>query len=871
MATAMMEQYLRLKEKYPDHILFFRLGDFYEMFYDDAKIASRELELTLTGRDCGEEERAPMCGIPYHACEPYIGRLISRGYKVAICEQVGDVTPGKGPMERRIVRIITPGTVFESTLLDEKQNNYLSTIYYNAASDRIGLCFCDISSATVSATSFPLEDESRLINELGTYMPSEIITNVDEKKLPRTFLFIEERISAAVTKNDSNRFNYAECRALCDKQFGVSQKALPEQDDEVTCAAGALLSYVAETQLTDISYIKELSVYSGSHFLEIDINTRRNLELTETMRSREKRGTLLWVLDRTKSAMGARLLRNWVEHPLVNTSRIVRRQAAIAELADDFMLREEISRLLSEVLDLERLITKVGFGTANGRDLRAIYKTLEVIPKLRLLLKDCKSDELHEIYEKLDELDDVRTLIRENIAEDPPISLRDGGIIADGANEDIDYLRGIMRDGKGWVSEIEAKEREATGIKNLRIGYNKVFGYYIEVTKSFINQVPDRYIRKQTLVNCERYITEELKEREATILGAEEKLKTLEYELFCSVRSRVAEATSRIRNSAALIARTDVYCSLADVAKQYNYTRPEVDYSDVIEIKDGRHPVVERFVRDTYFVPNDTLLDTSYNRLMIITGPNMAGKSTYMRQVALIVVMAQIGSFVPAKEARIGIVDKLFTRVGASDDLASGQSTFMLEMSEVSYILANATRRSLIIYDEIGRGTSTYDGLAIARAVAEYTHSRKIGARTMFATHYHELTVLEDELEGAINYNIAAKKRGSDITFLRKIVRGGTDDSFGIEVAKLAGLPSEVIKRARAILDEIESHGTPERKTKAGENDVPALSGTMDMAMSLVTPTEREVTERIRAADPNTMTPIEAINFIYEIKKMLEQ
>lgn len=871
MATAMMEQYLQLKEQCPDHILFFRLGDFYEMFYEDAKIASRELELTLTGRDCGEEERAPMCGIPYHACEPYIGRLIARGYKVAICEQTGEVTPGKGPMERRIVRVITPGTVFESTLLDEKQNNYLSTIYYNAASDRIGLCFCDISSATVSATSFPLEDESRLINELGTYMPSEIITNADEKTLPRTFLFIEERLSAAVTKNDSNRFNYAECRALCDKQFGVSQMALPEQDDEVTCAAGALLSYVAETQFTDISYIKELSVYSGSHFLEIDINTRRNLELTETMRSREKRGTLLWVLDRTKSAMGARLLRNWVEHPLVNTARILRRQAAIAELADNFMLREEISHLLSEVLDLERLITKVGFGTANGRDLRAIYKTLEVIPKLRLLLKDCKSDELHEIYEKLDELDDVRTLIRENIAEDPPISLRDGGIIADGANEDIDYLRGIMRDGKDWVSDFEAKEREATGIKNLRVGYNRVFGYYIEVTKSFVNQVPDHYIRKQTLVNSERYITEELKEREATILGAEEKLKTLEYELFCSVRSRVGEATSRVRNSAALIARADVYCSLADVAKQYNYTRPEVDYSDVIEIKDGRHPVVERFVRDTYFVPNDTSLDTSYNRLMIITGPNMAGKSTYMRQVALIVVMAQIGSFVPAKEALIGIVDKLFTRVGASDDLASGQSTFMLEMSEVSYILANATRRSLIIYDEIGRGTSTYDGLAIARAVAEYTHSRKIGARTMFATHYHELTVLEDELEGAVNYNIAAKKRGGDIIFLRKIVRGSTDDSFGIEVAKLAGLPSNVIKRARSVLDEIEAHGTPERKAKTDENDVPLSQEGIDMAISLVTPTEHEVTERIRAADPNTMTPIEAINFICEIKKLLEQ
>lgn len=871
MATAMMEQYLRLKEQYPDHILFFRLGDFYEMFYEDAKTASRELELTLTGRDCGEEERAPMCGIPYHACEPYIGRLISRGYKVAICEQVGDVTPGKGLMERRIVRVITPGTVFENTLLDEKQNNYLSTIYYNKASDRIGLCFCDISSATVSATSFPLEDESRLINELGTYMPSEIITNVDEKTLPRTFLFIEERLSAAVTKNDSGRFSYAECRALCDKQFGVSQMALPEQDDEVTCAAGALLSYVAETQLADISYIKELSVYSGNHFLEIDINTRRNLELTETLRSREKRGSLLWVLDRTKSAMGARLLRNWVEHPLVNTARIMLRQAAVAELADNFLLREEISHLLADVLDLERLITKVGFGTANGRDLRAIYKTLEVIPKLRLLLKDCKSDELREIYEKLDELDDVRALIRKNIAEDPPISLRDGGIIADGANEDIDYLRGIMRDGKNWVSDFEANEREATGIKNLRVGYNRVFGYYIEVTKSFVNQVPDRYIRKQTLVNCERYITEELKEQEATILGAEEKLKTLEYEFFCSVRSRVAEATSRIRNSAALIARTDVYCSLADVAKQYNYTRPEVDYSDVIEIKDGRHPVVERFVRDTYFVPNDTLLDTSYNRLMIITGPNMAGKSTYMRQVALIVVMAQIGSFVPAKEARIGIVDKLFTRVGASDDLASGQSTFMLEMTEVSYILANATRHSLIIYDEIGRGTSTYDGLAIARAVAEYTHSRKIGARTMFATHYHELTVLEDELEGVINYNIAAKKRGSDITFLRKIVRGSTDDSFGIEVAKLAGLPSEVIKRARAILNEIEAHGAPERKAKANGNEVPLPSERMDITLSLVTPTEREITERLRAADPNTMTPIEAINFIYEIKKLLEQ
>ena len=859
MATAMMEQYLGIKRQYPDHILFYRLGDFYEMFYDDAKTVSRELELTLTGRDCGEAERAPMCGVPYHSCEPYIGKLIERGYKVAVCEQIGEPGATKGPMERKIVRVITPGTVTSGDLLDEKQNNYLATIYFDNVTHRAAVSFCDVTQAQLSATSFALDDEARLINELAVYRPSEIITNTDENSLPRTFAYINDRLGSLVTKNDKARFDADECRRRCDDQFGIMSGELSERDDEITCAAGAALSYVAETQLSDISYIKDLNIYTASGYLEIDMSTRRSLEITETMRSKEKRGSLLSVLDRTKSSLGARLLRGWLEHPLCNTQLIRARQDAIAELAENFMLREECSRLLSSVLDLERLTTKVGFGTANARDLRAIMTTLDVVPELKLLLANTESDELREIYKNLDELSDVRELIRASITEEPPFQIREGGIIADGYSADVDYLRGVRRDGHGWVEEIETQERETTGIRTLKVGYNKVFGYYIEVSKSFVNMVPERYIRKQTLVNGERYITEELKDKEATILGAEDKLRGLEYELFCAVRTTVGEATVRIRSVAALLAKTDVYCSLADAAKQNNYVRPEVDYSDVIDIKDGRHPVVEQFVRDKYFVPNDTLLDTGYNRLMVITGPNMAGKSTYMRQVALIVLMAQTGSFVPASEARIGIVDKLFTRVGASDDLASGQSTFMLEMSEVSYILENATRRSLIIYDEIGRGTSTFDGLAIARAVAEYTHGRHLGARTMFATHYHELCELEDVLEGAVNYNIACKKRGGDITFLRKIVRGGTDDSYGIEVAKLAGIPSEVIKRARDVLAEVESGAGRERPLKPAEDDT----------LSMFSSYEHDAAERLRAADINTMTPIEAMNLIFELKRTL--
>ncbi len=862
--TAMMEQYLQIKSQYPDHILLYRLGDFYEMFFDDAKLASRELELTLTGRDCGEPERAPMCGVPFHSCEPYIDKLIAKGYKVAICEQVGEPGATKGPMERKIQRVITPGTVIDSGLLDDKQNNYLSTISYNKDTGWVGVAFCDITSSVMYATSFELEDESRLVNELSAYSPSEILTNTDESVLPRTFTFAEERLGALITKNDTSRFDFDACRRRCDDQFGIYSNGDTLRTDEVASAAGALVSYVAETQLADISYIKELSVYSGGHFLEIDSNTRRNLEITETMRSKEKRGSLLWVLDRTSSSLGARLLRSWLEHPLVNTTRISRRQEAVEELADNFMLREECVRLLSSVLDLERLITKVGLGTANAKDLRAILTTIDILPELRSLLSEAESDELRGIYNSLDELTDIAELIRKSISDDPPFSLREGGLIADGYNADVDYLRSVMKDGRGWIHEIEEQERETTGIRTLKIGYNKVFGYYIEVSKSFTNQVPERYMRKQTLVNGERYITEELKDKEATILGAEDKVRSLEYELFCGIRTEIGEASARIRAVAALLARTDVYCSLADVAKRNNYVRPEVDYSDVIDIKDGRHPTVEQFVKDKYFVPNDTLLDTGYNRLAIITGPNMAGKSTYMRQVAIIVLMAQIGSFVPAREARIGVADKLFTRVGASDDLASGQSTFMLEMSEVSYILQHATNRSLIIYDEIGRGTSTYDGLSIARAVAEYTHSKKIGAKTMFATHYHELTVLEDTLEGAVNYNIAAKKRGGDITFLRKIVRGGTDDSYGIEVAKLAGVPNEVLKRAREVLAEIESDKPKTAHNSDGE--------TLDMmgTIPLMSSSEHDVAERIRETDLNTMTPIEAMNLIFELKKQLQ-
>ena len=858
--TSMMQQYLDIKNQYKDFILFYRLGDFYEMFFDDAITASRELELTLTGRDCGEPERAPMCGVPFHSCEPYIGKLISKGYKVAICEQMEDPATAKGLVKREVIREITPGTVVESNLLTETKNNYLAAVCIKGR--KAGICFADISTGEISTTSIENEKD-KILNELGTYSPKEVIVSADKEDAGYIYDFAKTRLLALCEFGMDDIFDYPSASRTVSTQFGTDFLVKYENDETLICAMGAILEYILRTQKTDISYINNLTVYGEGQYLEMDLNTRRNLELCETMRAKEKRGSLFWVLDKTKTSMGARMLRNYVEHPLVDVKKITDRQSAVSELVGNFVLREEISHLLTNVLDLERLMTKVVYGTANGKDLRAVASTVSVIPDIKNLLFTAKSSELSLIRDEMDDLTDIYSAIDGMLVETPPFSIREGGMIKNGYSDDIDYLRGVMTDGKGWISKIEETEREQTGIKTLKIGYNRVFGYYIEVTKSLVSQVPDRYIRKQTLSNCERYITDELKNMEATVLGASDKVCTLEYDMFVSLRNKVADNLKRIQKSANMLARLDVYVSLAEVAMKNNYVCPEVDYSDVIDIKDGRHPVVEQFVKDSYFVPNDTYLNTTSNRLMLITGPNMAGKSTYMRQSALIVVMAQIGSFVPAREARIGVVDKLFTRVGASDDLASGQSTFMLEMSEVAYILANATKRSFIIYDEIGRGTSTFDGMSIAKAIAEYTASKKIGAKTMFATHYHELTSLEGECDGVVNYNIAAKKRGEDIIFLRKIVKGPTDDSYGIEVAKLAGVPSEVVKRAKAVLAEMIKDGHVSAKNHTEQAEIP-------MEMSFEDVGIYEAADRIKKTDINTLTPIEAMNFVFELKKLID-
>ena len=860
--TPMMEQYFQIKNKYKDFLLFYRLGDFYEMFFDDAILASRELELTLTGRDCGEEERAPMCGVPYHSAESYIGRLIEKGYKVAICEQMEDPSLAKGLVRRDVTRVITPGTLIESNLLTESQNNYLCAIYYDA--EEIGVCFADVSTGQAFATAFSgKEMHSKLNTELSTYRPSEIIINISLDMLKDKGSFIKERVSSLVTDDQAFRFDFNTSFDILRSSF-ESERSAWDGRKCIICAVGGLLNYLAEMQKTDNTNIKDLKVYSSGQFMEIDVNSRRNLELCETMRTKEKRGSLLWVLDKTKTAPGARLLRQWVEHPLLKSSLILKRQSAVEELYDNFIKRQEIETLLSGVLDLERLLTKIIYGTANGKDLRAVCSTISVFPEVKNLIADCKSEELKKIYENFDTLSDIHNLIQKSIKEDAPFSVRDGGIILEGYNAEVDHLRSIMTDGHTWIDSITQQERESTGIKTLKINYNKVFGYYIEVTKSLIDQVPDRYIRKQTLSNCERYITQELKDVEATILGAADKVCTLEYNLFQEIREKIASESERIRKTANLVATIDVYNSLAAVAAKNNYVKPEIDDSNVIDIKDGRHPVVEQFVKDTYFVPNDVYLDTVANRLMLITGPNMAGKSTYMRQVALIVVMAQIGSYVPATDARIGIVDKVFTRVGASDDLASGQSTFMLEMNEVAYILRNATQKSLIIYDEVGRGTSTFDGMSIARAIIEYTNGKKIGAKTLFATHYHELTSMEDEFAGIVNYNIAAKKRGDDIIFLRKIIRGSTDDSYGIEVAKLAGLPNEVIKRAKEILATVEK--TSRTLTTSNSN----VAEEMESLITFEDITEKSVIEDIKKIDINSMTPVEAMNLLFELNNRLK-
>ncbi len=862
--TPMMEQYFEIKNQYKDYLLFYRLGDFYEMFFDDAIVASRALGLTLTGRDCGEAERAPMCGVPFHSVDTYIGELIKQGFKIAICEQMEDPAQAKGIVRRDVIRVITPGTLIESDLLPDKKNNYLCSLYMGEF--EYGVCFCDISTAEIYATSFSGTNmDSRLLNELGTYMPAEIISNLSASKFKETAEFIKNRIGAMLNDNQPFRFELDACLDRVKTQFEETLREGDLDDRALVCAVGAMLDYVRDTQKKDVGYINKLNIYSDGQYLEMDVNTRRNLELVESMRAKEKKGTLLWVLDKTRSSLGARLLRKWVEHPLINASAIVKRQNAVEELYNSFMLREQISELLDNVLDLERLITKIVYGSANGKDLRAVANTIRILPELKTLISSCTSDEMRRIYEELDTLEDICSLIDRAIKDDAPFSVREGGIISDGYDERVDELRAIVENGDEWKEQIAEREREETGIKNLKVGYNKVFGFYIEVTRSQYELVPDRYIRKQTLANCERYITEELKEMESKVLGASEKLCSLEYELFCDIRATVADNSVRIQKVAALIAETDVYYSLATVAAKNRYVRPEVNSLDDIVIKDGRHPVVEQFVKDSYFVPNDTKLNVTTDRLLLITGPNMAGKSTYMRQVAIIVLMAQMGSFVPAAEATVGITDKIFTRVGASDDLASGQSTFMLEMNEVAYILKNATRKSLIIYDEVGRGTSTFDGMSIARAIVEYTASRKIGAKTLFATHYHELTSMEKEFDGIVNYNVAAKKRGDSITFLRKIVRGSTDDSYGIEVAKLAGLPNEVIKRAKEVLASVEESAKniklTDREEKAVEKDDTLI--TFDDCLS------EQVIAEIKNTDVNTLSPYECMSLIFDWKKRL--
>ncbi len=859
----MMQQYFEIKDKYKEYILMYRLGDFYEMFFDDAKIAAKELELVLTGRDCGEEERAPMCGVPYHAVEGYIGKLVSHGYKVAICEQMEDPALAKGIVKRDVVRMITPGTLTESSLLDEKKNNYICAVYLGEES--VGISFADISTGSLSATEFSGADRmNKLFGEIGIYAPRELVLNTAASGLGEIETFLRERLSCTINENQESRFSGADAKREALSRFagGAIPSEFDDESDPALKAVGALLSYVIETQKNDLSNLRSLNFYREGQYLEMDINTRRNLETCESQRRGEKHGTLLWVLDKTKTAAGARLLKNYIDFPLSNPYGINRRQSAVAELCGDVVLRGELENALKGVLDLERIMTRIVYGSAGGRDLRALAQTTEKLPQIKELLSGCSCEELAAMFSELDVLSDVTETINAAIVDEPPFSVREGGIIRDGYNKDIDYLRSIISDSKGWIERIEEAERKATGIKTLKVGYNRVFGYYIEVSKSFIGSVPERFVRKQTLANGERYITQELKDMETQMLGASDKITALEYQLFTEVRLKVAENVHRIQKTAFVLAKLDVYRSLAEVACRNGYCRPEITYGDEIIIKDGRHPVVEQFAKDSYFVPNDTNLDGGKNRFMLITGPNMAGKSTYMRQTALICLMAQIGSFVPAREARIGVIDKLFTRVGASDDLAMGQSTFMVEMSEVAYILSHATKRSLIIYDEIGRGTSTFDGMSIARAVAEYTLGKKIGAKTLFATHYHELTTMEDEFDGIVNYNIAAKKKGDDIVFLRKIVRGAADDSYGIEVAKLAGVPKEVTKRAKEILATLESGGIQmkERKAEPAEDD---------FALSFDNISEGEVAEKLRAVDINTLTPLEAINLIYELKKML--
>ena len=853
--SPMMRHYISTKEEYPDSILFYRLGDFYEMFFDDALTVSRELELTLTGKDCGLEERAPMCGVPYHAAALYISRLISKGYKVAICEQTEDPKTAKGMVKRDVIRVVTPGTLVDEEFLDDKTNNYLAVIYMTG--NTAGISVSDVSTGEIYTTEVIGKDE--VLNELARYSPKEIIVNAEAAK--NVSADIEMRLHISADERGDEFFGGDTAKKVLE-QFGKNSLDELQLSDKpyAVNAVSAMLNYLEYAQKASIAYINSLNVYTAAQYMELDAATRRNLEITETMRDKTKKGSLLWVLDRTNTAMGARLLKQWVEKPLINPIEINKRLYSVRELTDNMMLRDELCEVLSGTYDISRIISRLSLSSATPRDMVSLRETLIKLPSLEYTLKSTKSPLLSGMSKNFDLLEDVCDLLKRAIKDNPPVSLKDGDVIREGFNEEIDNLRKARDNGKEWLMEVEKKEREKTGIPKLKIGYNKVFGYYIEVTNSFKEQVPEEYIRKQTLANCERYITQELKELENTILGAAEKIVNIEAYVFEQVRSTIAGEIERLKHTANIIAVSDVLCSLAETAFKNHFAMPEISDSGVIEIKDGRHPVVEKMSKNSMFVPNDTLLDCNDNRMMIITGPNMAGKSTYMRQVAVITLMAQIGSFVPAKSARIGVVDRIFTRVGASDDIASGQSTFMLEMNEVSSILKNATKNSLIILDEIGRGTSTFDGLSIAWSVAEYIRNkRKIGAKTLFATHYHELTELEERLDGVKNYRVAVKKHGDEITFLRKIVRGGTDDSYGIEVAALAGLPSEVISRAKEILKKIEN----DEIDTAYKTDKKADEQTDQIGFADTT--ALEITAYLKDIDVTTLTPIEAMNTLYTL------
>lgn len=875
--TPMMKVYCETKEKYKDCILFYRLGDFYEMFFEDALIASKELEITLTGKDCGLKERAPMCGVPFHAVDGYLNKLVSKGYKVAICEQLEDPKQAKGLVKRDVIRVVTPGTNLDAQALDESRNNYLMCIV--CMEDRYGLSVADISTGEYLVTE--LDGEKKLLDEINKFSPSEIICNHSFYVSGVDIEDMKERLHISVFSLDSWYFDDALCARNLMEHFHVSSLSGLGLD-AFSCgiiAAGALLQYLIETQKTSIANLTALTPYSISKYMVLDSSTRRNLELCETLREKNKRGSLLWVLDKTKTAMGARMLRRYLEQPLIEKEEIMQRLDAVEELKDNAITREELREYLNPIYDLERLISRISYQTANPRDLVAFKTSLSMLPHIKYIMKSLQSPLLVQLQEEMDELADLFALVDTAIVDEPPISIRDGGFIKEGYNEEVDRLRHAKTEGKSWLAKLEAEEREKTGIKTMKVKYNKVFGYYLEVTNSYKDMVPDYYTRKQTLTNAERYITPELKELEETILGSEDKLTALEYDLYVEVRGKIADEILRIQKTAHAIAGVDVFASLALVAERGNYVKPSINEKGVLDIKNGRHPVVEKMIPNDMFIANDTYLDNGKSRISIITGPNMAGKSTYMRQTALIVLMAQIGSFVPADAAKIGLVDRIFTRVGASDDLASGQSTFMVEMTEVANILRNATRSSLLILDEIGRGTSTFDGLSIAWAVVEYISNPKLlGAKTLFATHYHELTELEGKLPGVNNYCIAVKENGDDIVFLRKIIQGGADKSYGIQVAKLAGVPDMVIERAKELAEELtnaditvhvqggDAEGQKARKAKTQKYD----QVDMDQMSLFDTVSDSDVLKELQELEVSTMTPLDALNTLYRLQNKLK-